>query len=148
MAAGTYTALSLDVLEPVSKSYHITYSKRAFCVSQKLGGPLGAQSFSAGVFGGRSSGRENLSFPVRFAGGFCRPGRSACTGYFGRPSGGAVIALRLSWKRPAAPGGKHPPAGRGRGIFINIILSKNNNIILTNNFPCVIMTSGNGGGLL
>ena len=33
MAAGTYTALSLDVLEPVSKSYHITYSKRAFCVS-------------------------------------------------------------------------------------------------------------------
>ncbi len=45
MAAGTYTALSLDVLEPVSKSYHITYSKRAFCVSQKLGEAFGSAKF-------------------------------------------------------------------------------------------------------
>ena len=50
MAAGTYTVLSLDVLEPVSKSYHITYSKRAFCVSQKLGEAFGSAKFFCGSF--------------------------------------------------------------------------------------------------
>lgn len=50
MEAGTYAALFWDALESVSQSYPIKYSKRAFCVYQKLGDVFWSAQFFCGSF--------------------------------------------------------------------------------------------------
>lgn len=50
MEAGTYATQFWDTLESISKSYDTKYSKRAFCVYQKLGEAFWSAKFLCGSF--------------------------------------------------------------------------------------------------